>query len=318
MEKFLVEKMSVLTDNTRHVIDNINFGILSRASSADSYVIKSAVLTRGESEITVLPHGRRTATPLHRHDYVEIMIAVSGSFHHRIDGRSVMLAEGDVLFMNRHISHSISQPEETAVAFNIIMSNRFLSAISAELEGTVFETFIAENARDDGAGIFMHFKTKGQKQLENLVENLLYELTEYTADTSVLVGTTSLMLRYLSLKHGELLVDSTNHGNKRVMRMKQIMSYVKSDFRTASLHELAARLGLTVPYLSKLIVASFGKSFKEIVVDERMSRATEMLLGTNLSIGTIIRNVGYENASYFHREFRRRMGKTPLDVRKRR
>lgn len=318
MEKFLLEKLNALSYDSKRLLENINIGILSEGLPADSYIIEEAALTKGESEIIVLPHGRHTATPLHRHDYVEIMINLGGSFHHKIDGRSIVLGEGDVLFMNRHVSHSIDRPRDGDVAFNIIMSNRFLAAMATELESTVFEPFITENSRDDGTGIFMHFKTKGQKQLENLVENILYELTEYTADTSVLVGTASLLFRYLSLKHGELLVDSTARGDKRTLRPQAIMAYVKSDYPTASLPELAARLGLTVPYLSKLISTSFGKSFKEIVVDERMARAVEMLTKTDMPIGSIISNVGYENASYFHREFRRRMGKTPLDVRKRR
>lgn len=318
MERFLIEKLDALINESKHLIENINLGILSDGVTSDSYIIEEAALTRGESEIIVLPHGRHTATPLHRHDYVEIMIVLSGELHHKIDGRVIVLGEGDVLFMNRHVSHSIDRPCSGDVALNIIMSNRFLSAMATELESTAFEPFITENSRDDGDGIFMHFRTKGQKQLENLVENILYELTEYTADTSILVGTASLLFRYLSLKHDELLVDSTARGDKRILRLQAIMSYVKSDYPTASLPDLAARLGLTVPYLSKLISVNFGKSFKEIVVDERMARAVEMLSKTDLPIGSIIRNVGYENSSYFHREFRRRMGKTPLDVRKRR
>ena len=318
MEQFLLKKLNALADVKRDVLDNINYGILLAQNVADSYVIAEASLTNGEREIIVLPHGRSGPTPLHRHDYVEIMILVAGELCHDIGGERIMLSEGDVLFMNRHIAHSISSPRESDVAFNIIMSNSFLATISPELESSVFKRFIAENSKDDGQGIYLHFTTKGQKQLENLVENILYELTEYTADTSVLLGTATLLFRYLSLKHGELLVASTSVGDHNLMRIEAISSYIKSDFCGANLPALAARLDLTVPYLSKLISTTFGKSFKDLVIEERVSRAVELLCKTNMPIGAIIRSVGYENASYFHREFKRRIGKTPLEVRKNR
>ena len=318
MEQFLLKKLDALADEKRDVLDNINYGILESERVADSYVIAEASLTHGEREIIVLPHGRSGATPLHRHDYVEIMILVAGELYHDIGGERIMLSEGDVLFMNRHVAHSISHMRESDVAFNIIMSNSFLATISPELENSVFKRFICENSKDDGLGIYLHFTTKGKKQLENLVENILYELTEYTADTSVLLGTATLLFRYLSLKHGELLVASTSVGDKNIMRIEAISSYIKSDFCGASLPALAERLELTVPYLSKLISTTFGKSFKELLIEERMSRAVELLCKTNMPIGSIIRSVGYENASYFHREFKRRIGKTPLDVRKNR
>ena len=74
---------------------------------------------------------------------------------------------------------------------------------------------------------------------------------------------------------------------------------------------------LTTPYLSKITVDLFGKSFKELVIDERMSRARVAFETTRMSIGDVIRSVGYENESYFHREFKKRYGITPLAMRKR-
>ena len=99
-------------------------------------------------------------------------------------------------------------------------------------------------------------------------------------------------------------------------RRIEILSYVRSHYRTASLSELSERLYLTVPYLSRITTELFGKSFKELVVDERMSRAKTAFETSKLAIGDIIRSVGYENESYFHREFKKRFGSTPLAMRK--
>ena len=98
--------------------------------------------------------------------------------------------------------------------------------------------------------------------------------------------------------------------------MLEILSYVKNNFRTASLSELGGRLYLSVPYLSKFIKTHIGKSFKELVVEARMDRARELIFDTDMPIGEIIRAVGYENESYFHREFKAKFGVTPLAMRR--
>ena len=73
---------------------------------------------------------------------------------------------------------------------------------------------------------------------------------------------------------------------------------------------------MTPPYLSSLITSLFGMGFKELLYEERQSRAMRLLTETKLPIGEIIRSVGYENESYFHREFKARTGMTPLAYRK--
>jgi AraC-like DNA-binding protein len=218
--------------------------------------------------------------------------------------------------MNKHVSHSVKRSGKDDIGVNIIMSDRFIDGVAGELSGTVFSYLIKENAKDGGAPIYLAFRTGGRKYLENAIENLLFELTVRGRDVGVMSGTVSLLLRYLSLENDELLIRGNLKADKEDARRLEILSYVKSNYRTASLAELSERLYLTVPYLSKVIKESFAKSFKELVVDERMERAKAAIEGTSLPIGDVIRGVGYENESYFHREFKERYGVTPLTMRK--
>lgn len=60
----------------------------------------------------------------------------------------------------------------------------------------------------------------------------------------------------------------------------------------------------------------FGKSFKELLLDERMKRAEELVLKSEIPISRLIEAVGYENESYFHKEFKKRYGQSPLALRR--
>ena len=315
MEKHLLDILSRESEEETGILGG---EVLNRKmySGGEDFVVNEARLFGAGRSISARTHTRYVDFPIHRHNYVEMMIVLSGSITHEIDGEILTLAKGELLLMNKHVSHSVLRSGKDDIGVNIIMSDRFIDGVTAELAGTVFSSLIKENGKADGAPIYLAFRYGGRKYIENAIENLLFELTEKGEDVGIMTGTVSLLLRYLSLENSELLRAMNVISSKDESRRIEILSYVKSSYRTASLGELSEKLYLTVPYLSKITKELFGKSFKELVVDERMERALAAFKNTSLSVGDIIRSVGYENESYFHREFKKRYGTTPLSLRK--
>ena len=121
---------------------------------------------------------------------------------------------------------------------------------------------------------------------------------------------------YLSREGESLLIGGAGTRDKRTERMRAITDYIKANIATATLGELAGVLYLCPPYLSKIIKEYFGVSFKELVVKERLETAKTLIIDTDMKISDAIRAVGYENESYFHKEFKKRYGVTPLGARK--
>lgn len=315
MEKYLLDILSRESEEETGILGG---EMLNRKiySGGEDFVVNEARMFGPRQSISARGHTRYVDFPEHKHNYVEMMIVLSGSITHVIDGKTLTLGKGEVLVMNKHVSHSIKRSGKEDIGVNVIMSDRFIDSVTAELSGTVFSSLIKENAKADGAPIYLSFTTGGHKYIENIIENLLFELTERDGDAGIMTGTVSILLRYLSIENDDLLKGGNVMADKDEMRKIEILSYVRSSYRTASLFELSERLYLTSPYLSKITVELFGKSFKELVVDERMARAKSAFESTDLSIGDVIRSVGYENESYFHREFKRRYGTTPLAIRK--
>ena len=315
MEKYLLDILSRESEEEAGILGG---ELLNRKmySGSEDFVINEARLFGHGQSISARTHTRYVDFPTHKHNYVEMMIVLSGSITHEIEGEALTLSEGEVLVMNKHVAHSVHRSGKDDIGVNIIMSDRFIDGLAADLSGTVFSTLIKENAKAGGAPIYLAFRTGGRKYISNAIENLLFALTEKSEDVGIMTGTVSLLLKYLSLENAELLRIGNVSAGKDESRRIEILSYIKSSYRTASLGELSEKLYLTVPYLSKITRDLFGKSFKELVVDERMEKAYTAFRTTGLSIGDVIRSVGYENESYFHREFKKRYGKTPLAIRK--
>ena len=314
MEKFLLSRLSEESEEELRLLAG---GALDRNlyTTEEEFVVKESHLRSTREGISVRTHTRYADFPRHRHNYLEMMIVLGGSITHLLDDGEITLAEGDVLLLNKHIPHAIRRAGREDIGVNIIMSDDFVASVTPELSGTVFSALFRENARSDGAPTYLHFTTGSDKRYKNLVENLLFELTDPSPDYDVMEKTVTLFLCALS-RLPSLYLGGNLPRTPEQKRILEINSYIKNNFRTASLSELGRRLYLSVPYLSKFIKTHIGRSFKELVVEARMDRARELIFDTDMPIGEIIRAVGYENESYFHREFKERFGLTPLAMRR--
>ena len=305
MDRSLIDKLLRINDEESEFLPDLAKDVLRSSKIAATRVNK------WENDITLRVHARYNPFPTHSHDFVEMMTVVSGSITHHLLDRTVKLEVGDILLMNKHISHSIDETAEEDIGINVIMSDEFLGAVAPDLVDTVFSSFVKENSSKCGEPAFLHFKTSESAQIGNLLENLMLELTDEHFDHAVITETVSLLLRYLSLGREVLLKGGADALDKDTKRRAQITSYVQSSYRTATLTELANRMYLTPQYLSSLIHRLYGTTFKNLLVEERLRRAEELFTKTDMPVATVIAAVGYDNESYFHKVWHRRYGKTP-------
>ena len=69
-------------------------------------------------------------------------------------------------------------------------------------------------------------------------------------------------------------------------------------------------------YLNKQMVQATGKSLHQYLISYRITRAIDLLTTTNIPVGTIAMDVGFNDIPHFTRIFRQRTGQTPNDYRK--
>lgn len=77
----------------------------------------------------------------------------------------------------------------------------------------------------------------------------------------------------------------------------------------------ARRLGCTADELRATVRRLTGFGVRDFLVQVRIGRAKELLADSALPVGTIAREVGYDDPGYFSRLFTRRVGVSPTDFR---
>src|SRR5690625_3254361 len=83
-----------------------------------------------------------------------------------------------------------------------------------------------------------------------------------------------------------------------------------------SLDDVANHVYLNASYFSRLFRQEMGTTFIEYVTSLKIERAKELLDQTTYSLGEICERLGYDNQSYFIKNFKNNVGKTLSEYRK--
>ncbi len=92
-----------------------------------------------------------------------------------------------------------------------------------------------------------------------------------------------------------------------------VFGFIEERYREPiSLKDVARAVGLTPGHLTTLVRRKTGRTVLEWIIERRMAEARRLLVETDLSVEEVGRGVGYGDAGYFARAFRRAHGATPL------
>lgn len=97
----------------------------------------------------------------------------------------------------------------------------------------------------------------------------------------------------------------------------KITEYIHQHFgQELSLEDAAAQAPISPYYLSHLFRQELGMTFSEYLTKVRLEEARRLLSDTDLRIGDVAMAVGYGDAGYFSRVFRKAAGCTPAEYRR--
>ena len=321
MRQEIIDRLSLLTEEEQFILvqknDDSQRSLYSRSKRFIIERRRMSNIISGESTapISMRAHPRFKDFPIHSHDYIEVMYVCSGSITHIFSDREVLLDTDDIIILGKETKHAIRTAGENDIGVNFIISvELFELLINRIRQNSTLPLRQLEAMLERGDNIFCVFSASQNISVRNLMENMIYSVFYQTdSDGYTLQQSLELLLCYLaSMQRTQetMSADSYEEKNK-----KKILNYIRTSYSTATLTEAAQMLGLSSPYLSRWIKRHFDKSFKELLMEQRFSAAEKMLVTTDIPIGDIINNVGYENSSYFHKEFKRRYGMPPSEYR---
>ncbi len=125
-----------------------------------------------------------------------------------------------------------------------------------------------------------------------------------------LEGTVERLLEQICLEEEQ--EDGTAHLTVRRMK-SMIHEFYQSGI---TLDEIALKLNVTPEYLSMQFHKEVGETYSSYMKNYRVSKAKELLVGTQMKQYEIARQVGYADSKYFGKVFRECTGYSPAEYRK--
>lgn len=126
------------------------------------------------------------------------------------------------------------------------------------------------------------------------------------------------LIVHLFRTYGNVKVDTrTSAGGMTGLRLRQVIAYMEEHLsEEVGLFTLASIAGFSVHHFSDVFKAETGFTPHQFLIDRRIHRAKELLLGSNAPLAQIATEVGFSGQSHFSGHFRKSTGTTPLRFRR--
>jgi len=321
MLKEIYEKLSIITEEEQCILDGTatiksSIYTTSFASPSDFTIDSKKLLEKGKL-IEVRPHTRFVHFPNHRHNYVELVYMVNGSTTHIVNGTdTVVLREGDLLFLNQNASHEILPAGKDDIAVNFIILPEFFdrSISMIEQENILRDFLLSTLSGNTDLYSYLMFSVQNIPPILNLLENMIWTIFSDRKNTNTINQTTmGLVLMNLSIYVDKLSYVAPEQYEQALVF--SILRYIESHYKSGTLSEISSEINQPTYYVSRLLKKHTDKNFKELLQKRKLQQAAYLLSQSSLSIDQIMISVGYDNSSYFYNKFREKYGMTPREYR---
>lgn len=258
------------------------------------------------------------AAPFHFHHGYEFTCIVKGHGKFYGGDRLFNFAEGDVYLFGIGFPHyfvnerSITETDEKAHSIVIQFKEDFLGH-DFYLKPEFMQ--VKELLKTADRGIKL-------TQPPAHIKGLLYDITMLSGLKALicllqlLEGVSSLSGDQISLISSDLYkVPLKNNSNED--RLEAVYKYVLENFK----YEVSTKHAASLAFMNEAAFCRYfkrrtNKTLSQFVNNVRITHATLLLAEKGLSISNICFECGFDNLSYFNRQFKNITGKTPLAYRK--
>lgn len=250
----------------------------------------------------------------HRQDFFFFNFAYKGDYgalSYRNDNR-ITVHENECYIGQPFTGYALSAHSKSEIIIIGILIRKeaffrtFLPALSAD---TKLFHFFLDPQTNEYSDEFIHLKFDDSFCIRTFLEMMVIEYANPREDTQAVLQPMVLTLLMIVARQyrqsvpvpaGETLSD-------------QIVRYIGAHPADVTLKDIAAHFSYHPNYISTLLHRETGKSFSELLLEQRMERAVTLLKGTDLSIEEIAGMLGYSNNSNFYKAFRQYYHDSPRE-----
>jgi AraC family transcriptional activator of pobA len=239
---------------------------------------------------------------LHRHDFYFILVVSKGTGIHEIDFVEYPITDNSISIMRPGQVHRFDLKATSDgywLAFN--KESRLLSARSKQL------------LRKVGSRNFYQLDKNSINLLWGCLSGMLEEYGSRPVEFEGMIKANLEIFMIQLLRYQQNDRDISVQANQyQQEKLQEFQDLLEVSLRTKKqVRDYADMMSLSRFQLNSITKTLLGKTVAELVEDQILLEAKRYLLGTSDQVTQIASELGYEDASYFIRFFKKKMGVTP-------
>lgn len=246
--------------------------------------------------------------PPHHHRMSEIVVCISDTGKHDIDGRMYNFQKGRTFFLPGFVPHQAVGTKEDPAEISFVCFDLYTDT---EHFTPVIRNIIRELQENRQ---YASVNNKTNEQNIELIDQIFTEIGSHSLLNQTMAGT---LISQLIINHSRSFSSITefeqdNHSAK----IANLCSWISANFKTElTLNEAARITGMSRSLFTRNFRKHSGMSLVEFIISVRISNAIKMLTSTDNPIDDIARECGFSNLGYFYRMFKKHTNSTPRKLR---
>lgn len=272
-----------------------------------------------DSRIGIFFHPRFAPINVHSHHYFEIKYLLSGHAELLVEGRTLSLTAGDLVFLAPQVEHVVNIYDRESLLVNLVITPDAASSAFPRVyfsDNPLSSFFSAALPNHTGPSILL-CRTGGDEAIRDLVLAAYHRRGGGGSVPGCLLLesiTEQLLLEVLADHIRDF--DCTESPSSLPDKLFPILGYIHDHCATASLEELSRVFSYSPAHLSRLIRQYTGKTFSTLLRSARLSQASRLLTVSDLPIQDVMLRTGYTGKAHFYRVFQEAFGMTPAQFRR--
>lgn len=260
------------------------------------------------SSIYITWAGHRHCTPEHSVgprllDTYKLVFVLSGSGYLKSDGQDLKtLNQGDLFVLYPKEKHHYYADPENPWELMWISFN-----------GTLSETLLRDVGLSETNNVLSNILTHS---IQRTVQTIINSLGD-TADTHRLCATGQLYILFAYLKQLTEVKQKRSEEMKQSSCVWRAMRFIEHNYYLdIDVEMLCEHVNYSRSYLSRTFRAETGMTIPEYITQIRIQNAITLIKDSQMTFKEIALSVGMKDCFYFSKVFKKTMGETPREFRK--
>lgn len=256
--------------------------------------------------------------PLHRHDFLELVIVLAGSGQQIIGETAYPIAAGDVFVFHAPDAHAFTTTTDIDLV-NICPRPGMPFPYEDEFRKLpgyhVLFRLEPQYRRSHQFRSRLHLTADQLAHLVPLLEQMCVEVQQCSPGyTAILAALYTEVVVYLSRCYSTLTIPTSRF----LLQVGGLLSYLEQHYAEAiTLFELATRAHMSPSSVLRAFHRATGMAPMAYLLHLRVQHAAQLLRDTEMSVTDIATRVGFASSSYFSRQFTQQIGVSPRAYRRR-